>query len=43
MVEKTYPYVSLFEREITPVHSGEILLEDAVSNKNFSAEPTYNE
>jgi addiction module HigA family antidote len=26
--EKTYPYVPLFEREISPVHPGEILLEE---------------
>ena len=28
MAEKTYPYVPLFEREIPPVHPGEILLEE---------------
>jgi len=28
MTKKTYPYVPLFEREVPPVHPGEILLEE---------------
>jgi addiction module HigA family antidote len=28
MAKKEYPYVPLFEREIPPVHPGEILLEE---------------
>jgi len=28
MTKKTYPYVPLFEREVSPVHPGEILLEE---------------
>jgi addiction module HigA family antidote len=28
MSKKVYPYVPLFEREISPVHPGEILLEE---------------
>ncbi len=33
---KDYPYVPLFEREIAPVHPGEILLEEFLRPLNMS-------
>ncbi len=36
MSEKTYPCVPLFEREISPVHPGEILLEEFLRPLNLS-------
>ena len=36
MTEKTYPYVPLFEREVPPVHPGEILLEEFLKPLNMT-------
>ncbi len=33
---KTYPYVPLFEREVPPVHPGEILLEEFLKPMNLT-------
>ncbi len=34
--KREYPYVPLFEREISPVHPGEILLEEFLKPLNMS-------
>ena len=33
---KTYPYVPLFEREVPPVHPGEVLLEEFLKPMNLT-------
>ena len=36
MTEKTYPYVPLFEKEVPPVHPGEILLGEFLKPLNMT-------